>query len=63
MDANEFYKARKRLGMSPTELGQALRLKGDAGGHVREIEDGARPVTGPISVAVEAMLTGWRPGP
>ena len=45
-----------------SELGRALRLQGrDAGASVRNWERGLRPINGPVSVAVEAMLAGYRP--
>lgn len=56
--------ARKRLGMSVYALARALRLGGEreqSGKRVREMENGARPVTGPVAVAVEAMLEGFTP--
>lgn len=56
--------ARRRLGWSLTELAHALRLESpDAQGakRLREIENGSRPLTGPIAVAVEAFLAGFDP--
>ncbi len=56
--------ARQALGMSVFELGFALRLEGGrkkAGDRVREMERGVRPVSGPVAVAVEAMLKGFFP--
>lgn len=56
--------ARRRLGLSLTELAHALRLDSpDTQGakRLREIENGSRPLTGPIAVAVEAFLAGFDP--
>jgi hypothetical protein len=56
--------ARKRLGWSVYQMGEALRLKGDRdyrGQFVREMESGRRPVSGPVAVAVEGFLAGHRP--
>lgn len=56
--------ARESLGMSTYDLGYALRLAGDhkrVGLRVREYESGRFPVSGPIAVAVEAMLAGFTP--
>jgi hypothetical protein len=42
-----------------TELGRALRLTGrDPGESVRDWERGHTPISGPVSVAIEAMLAG-----
>jgi hypothetical protein len=44
-----------------SEMGRALRLQGrDVGTTVRDWERGDGP-TGPASVAIEAMLAGYRP--
>ena len=44
------------------ELGRALRLAGrDPGQSVLAWESGKAPVSGPVSVAIEAMLAGFRP--
>jgi hypothetical protein len=44
------------------ELGELLRMKGrDPGAAVWEWERNHTPVQGPTSVAIEAMLDGWRP--
>ena len=44
------------------EMGRALRLQGrDPGASVRDWERGATPISGPVSVAIEAMLAGYRP--
>lgn len=61
---HELYEARKALGWTIAEMARELRL-GGAGDkpaqYVREMESGARPISGPISVAVEAFLAGFRP--
>jgi DNA-binding transcriptional regulator YiaG len=49
--------ARKRLGMTQAQLGRALRLSGgDPGRAVRMWEAGDRRISGPVEIAVEAML-------
>lgn len=56
--------ARNALGWSLADMARALRLASaetKGGDRVREMESGARPISGPVSVAVEAFLTGWRP--
>lgn len=43
-----------------SELGRALRLTGrDVGASVRDWERGHTPISGPVSVAVDAMLAGY----
>ena len=45
-----------------SELGRALKLNGrDPGASVRDWERGHNPISGPVSVAVEAMLAGFKP--
>ena len=64
MTGDDLEAARRRLGLSVYQLGAALRLKGNRasqGQYVRELESGRRDLSGPVAVAVEAMLDGWRP--
>lgn len=56
--------ARIGLGWSLRDMARALRLasvetKGPD--RVRDMESGARDVTGPVTVAVESFLAGFRP--
>lgn len=56
--------ARQQLGWSLRDMSRALRLAGTpekAATRVREMESEARPISGPVAVAVEAFLSGWRP--
>ena len=65
----ELYDARGTLGrmwglgrpLGPNELARALRLGKNGGARVLEMEHGTRLVSGPVSVAIEAMLAGFRP--
>lgn len=70
MTGDELRAARATLGsmwglerpLHMAELGRALRLMGrDPGASVRDWERGHTPISGPVSVAVEAMLSGFRP--
>ena len=70
MNGKDIWTARGRLGdlydlgrpLKMTELGRILGLKGgDVGATVRDWERGHSPVTGPVSLAVRALLDGWRP--
>jgi transcriptional regulator with XRE-family HTH domain len=56
--------AREAMGFSHAELARALRLAGgDKQGEkrVREMEAGKRDISGPVTVAVEAILRGFLP--
>ena len=60
MTAEEFKAARKQLGMTVRQMADALRLSTTNGYRmIRRIESGEIAVSGPISVAVEAMLVGF----
>lgn len=61
MAPEEVRAARRALGMSQHQLAEALRMGTDGKRAVRRWEAGDRPISGPASVAIEAMLTGWRP--
>lgn len=54
----ELKEARRSLGLSITEAADLLRVRPD---YLREIETGRRNMTGPITVAMEALIAGWRP--
>ena len=42
------------------ELGRVLRLQGrDPGASVRDWERGHTPISGPVSLVIEAYLSGW----
>lgn len=56
--------AREHLNMTCLELAQALELTGTNArkrDYVVSLEDGSRPISGPIRVALRAMLAGYRP--
>jgi len=62
--ADELRLARQILGWEPGQMARALRLAGTpekAAARVREMEAGRREISGPVQVAVEALLSGWRP--
>lgn len=50
----EFKAARLALGLSQKEMAEALRVASEA--TIRSWESGRRPISGPVSVAVELML-------
>jgi len=58
---DEFKTARQELGMSASRLAATLRMGSRADRTIRRYESGETPVPGPVSVAVEALLTGFRP--
>jgi DNA-binding transcriptional regulator YiaG len=49
------------MGLTQHDLAELLRMGGDGKRAVRRWEAGDRQISGPASVAIEAMLTGWRP--
>lgn len=57
----DFAIARNMLGMSTPEMAKALRMGKGSDRTIRRYESGECPVPGPTSVAVEALLTGFRP--
>jgi len=61
MTNNDLRTARTTLGLSTAGLAKLLRMGTDGGRHVRRWEAGTTPISGPASVAIEALLTGWRP--
>lgn len=70
MTPQELYAARASLGLRwglgrplhASEMGRLLRLAGkDPGESVRDYERGKTGISGPLSVAVEAMLDGYQP--
>ena len=61
MTAEEFRLARQELGLSARGLAELLRLGTDGGRAVRRWEAGDSPVSGPVSLVMEALMSGWRP--
>jgi hypothetical protein len=68
MTGRDLRKARATLGklwglerpLRAAELGRALRLQGrDPGRSVLDWERGKTPITGPVSLVIEAMLAGY----
>jgi DNA-binding transcriptional regulator YiaG len=55
-------KIREELGLSQAGLGQLLRLGAHGKRTVARWEAGDVPVSGPVSVALEALESGWSPG-
>ena len=49
------------MGLSQASLARLLRLDANGARKVRRWEDGQAIVSGPASVAIEALLSGWRP--
>lgn len=64
MTPAQVHAARTALGMTQAQLARALRLTDpDNNGRrtIRNWEKGVTPISGPASVALEALLSGWRP--
>jgi len=71
MTPQQLFDARASLGklwglnrpLTAAEMGRALRMTGrDPGRRILDMERGARDISGPVSVAVEMMINGARPG-
>ena len=61
MTPTEVRAARIALAMTQDQLAVALRMGTDGKRAVRRWEAGDRPISGPATVAIEALLSGWRP--
>lgn len=70
MTPEELIAARRELGhlwgfnrgLTQGEMGRAMRLRGkDPAESIRAMEEGKDRISGPMSLAIEAMLSGWRP--
>jgi hypothetical protein len=68
MTGRDLRRARATLGklwgldrpLRAAELGRALRLQGrDPGRTILNWENGKTPITGPVSLAIKAMLAGY----
>ncbi|MEH6665815.1 MAG: hypothetical protein V7678_13260 [Brevundimonas sp.] len=62
--ADELRIARQILDWDPLTMARALRLAGTPekqAARILHMEAGKRDVSGPVQVAVEALLSGWRP--
>ncbi|MBL8556053.1 MAG: helix-turn-helix transcriptional regulator [Phenylobacterium sp.] len=54
--------AREAMGWSPADLARALRFNENHGAsRILEMEKGKRELSGPLTVAVEALLRGFLP--
>lgn len=56
MTGDQLRDARMSLGLSLHGMADRLRMGSRGADHLREMETGRRPVTGPIETAVELML-------
>lgn len=63
MTPAEVRAARAYLNLTQADLARILRMGADGRRTIRswETEVGKWPITGPASVALEALLTGWKP--
>lgn len=58
MTPADIIAARKALGLTQSQMAEALRLGPNGSRTVRRWEKGEIPVSGPASVAIELMLNG-----
>lgn len=62
ISAARFAAIRAALGLTPRQLARVLRLNPKSGQrHIVGIERGEETASGPVSVAMEALASGWRP--
>jgi len=63
MTPAEVKAARQSIGLTANGLAELLRLGGSGGRTVRgwESDGGKYRISGPATVALEALLSGWRP--
>jgi hypothetical protein len=62
MTPDKLKLARHHMGYSVNDMAAALRLSPENGGTtIRKMESGKVNITGPISVAVDAMMKGYDP--
>jgi hypothetical protein len=59
----DFRLARKELGISSVKLAEMLRMGKGSDRTIRRYESGNTPIPGPVTVALEALLSGFRPEP
>lgn len=62
--AAELKVARQILGWDALTMARALRLAGTSEkleARIHDMEAGKRDISGPVQVAMEAFLSGWRP--
>ena len=59
--ADDLRIARKALGMTGAELARTLRLGFGGDRTVRRWEAGDASISGPVAIAIEAMLDGYKP--
>ena len=60
----ELKVARQILGWDALTIARALRLVGTPEkleARIQDMEAGKRDISGPVKVAIEAFLSGWRP--
>lgn len=53
--------AREYLGLSKAALARLLRYGSDGRGALRMMETGEQKVPGAVQLALEALVSGWRP--
>jgi transcriptional regulator with XRE-family HTH domain len=59
--ASDLRAARKALGLTGAELARVLRLGSGGDRTVRRWEAGDHSISGPVAIAIEAMLEGYKP--
>lgn len=57
----DFRSARGGLGLTAKQMAKVLRMGKGSDRTIRRYESGESPIPGPVSVAVEAMVSGYMP--
>lgn len=61
MTSDEFRIARGNLGLTTRGMASILRFGANGDRRVRRIENGEIEISGPVEVAIEALIDGWWP--
>lgn len=59
MTGEELWDARNALDLSVSEMADALKLGDNGSRAIRRMERGEKPISGPMQVAIAAMLLGF----
>jgi hypothetical protein len=58
MSSREFIQAQERIGCTGAQLARWLGVKPLT---ISRYRTGAQPVPGPVALAMQALVSGWRP--
>ena len=61
MTSDDLRIARGNLGLTTRGMASILRLGANGDRRIRRMESGEIEISGPVSVAIEALIDGWWP--